>query len=236
MMSPVPSGLTLQCTIRRDKSTFSKRFYTEYTLQISENFQLLAIAKRLPYHCNSTYAISLQPNHFEVADEQCIGQLRSNFWGSLFEIHEVCSNRANPKLVATVKYESSCCQPSGPRRMSADVINSHSRPEEVLSGSGVSALGVDSNVTELVNKQPRYDEARKAYVMKFGHRVKRSSVKNFILVKKDEGQKVKIPVTQNMLLFGKCNKEMFNMDISHPLTPMQAFAIALTSVDSKLVS
>jgi tubby-related protein 1 len=147
------------------------------------------------------------------------------------------TNKSQQRLVANARYENNCCQPSGPRRMSADVINATNKAaSDTMSGSGVSALAAETNVTELVNKKPRYDEARKAYVMKFNHRVKRSSVKNFILVKKDESDKVPMVVIQDILLFGKCNKQMFNLDISHPLSPMQAFAIALTSFDSKLVS
>lgn len=68
MTTPVPVGLVLQCTIRRDKSTFSKKYYPEYSLQISENFALLAVAKRLPYHCTSTYSIGLNTAGFAVTD------------------------------------------------------------------------------------------------------------------------------------------------------------------------
>lgn len=91
-----------------------------------------------------------------------------------------------------------------------------------------SNLSGDS-IIELTSKKPRYDEVRKAFLLKFGSRVKRSSVKNFILVRQELEDK-------NMLLFGKCTKELFNLDISHPLTPLQGFAVALSSFDNKLVS
>lgn len=84
MLSPVPLGLVLQCTIRRDKSTFSKKYYPEYSLHLSDSFQFVAAAKRLPYHCNSTYNMSLEANQLALTDEGCLGQLKSNFWGSLF--------------------------------------------------------------------------------------------------------------------------------------------------------
>lgn len=146
MMTPVPSGLVLQCTIRRDKSTFAKRFYTEYTLQISENFQFLATAKRLPYHCNSTYSITMHPEHFSPLDEHCIGQVTSNFWGSIFQITELCTSRTKPKTVGTVRYQSSCCETSGPRTMSSDIISS--KPEELSGNNGESGLGfTESSVT-----------------------------------------------------------------------------------------
>lgn len=63
-----------------------------------------------------------------------------------------------------------------------------------------------SEVIDLVCKKPRYDEARKVFVMKFGNRVKRSSVKNFILVRREEEEKVLSWSIQNVLLFGKCTK------------------------------
>lgn len=123
MMSPVPMGLVLQCTIRRDKSNFSKKHYPEYTLQLSENFHFVAAAKRLPYHCTSTYSIGMDLQSMAPTDSGCLGQLKSNFWGSHFEIYDSTLNQANPKLVGKVNYASSCCQPAAPRNMTCELAN-----------------------------------------------------------------------------------------------------------------
>jgi tubby-related protein 1 len=37
-----------------------------------------------------------------------------------------------------------------------------------------------------------------------------------------------------ILQFGRVGKDTFNMDYQHPLSPFQAFAITLSSFDSKL--
>lgn len=124
----------------------------------------------------------------------------------------------------------------------ANLFNNNPSYSSLELGSSVKKnLTASSNLSgdsiiELTSKKPRYDEVRKAFLLKFGSRVKRSSVKNFILVRQELEDKVLKLITQNMLLFGKCTKELFNLDISHPLTPLQGFAVALSSFDNKLVS
>jgi tubby-related protein 1 len=36
------------------------------------------------------------------------------------------------------------------------------------------------------------------------------------------------------MLFGRVGDDVFNLDVSYPLSPVQAFAITLTSFDFKL--
>jgi len=58
--------------------------------------------------------------------------------------------------------------------------------------------------------------------------VTHASVKNFQLVdESDEDERV-------VLQFGKVGKDMFTMDFQWPMNATQAFAICLTSFDSKL--
>ena len=66
-----------------------------------------------------------------------------------------------------------------------------------------------------------------AYVLNFNGRVTMASVKNFQLVEPDEQDAV-------LLQFGRVGKDEFTMDFRYPLTPFQAFAITLSSFDSKI--
>ena len=67
-----------------------------------------------------------------------------------------------------------------------------------------------------------------AYCLNFNGRVTHASVKNFQLVDEaDEDERV-------VLQFGKVGKDMFTMDFQWPMNATQAFAICLTSFDSKL--
>lgn len=66
-----------------------------------------------------------------------------------------------------------------------------------------------------------------AYVLNFNGRVTMASVKNFQLVDPDDQENV-------LLQFGRVGKDVFNMDYQWPLSPLQAFAICLSSFDYKI--
>lgn len=66
-----------------------------------------------------------------------------------------------------------------------------------------------------------------AFVLNFGGRVKVASVKNFQLCERD--------VQDHIVQFGRIEgRHSFTMDFQYPLTPMQAFAIAISSLQSKI--
>lgn len=82
-----------------------------------------------------------------------------------------------------------------------------------------------------VDARPRSDGVRSAqvgaYVLNFNGRVTMASVKNFQLVEPEEQDAV-------LLQFGRVGKDEFTMDFRYPLTPFQAFAVTLSSFDSKI--
>merc|ERR1719440_2677669 len=84
-----------------------------------------------------------------------------------------------------------------------------------------------TGLVKLINKPPRWNEQVGAYVLNFNGRVTMASVKNFQLVEPDEQDAV-------LLQFGRVGKDEFTMDFRYPLTPFQAFAITLSSFDSKI--
>lgn len=100
----------------------------------------------------------------------------------------------------------------------------HSGGEDILSRMR------DRNMRDLVyliNKPPRWNEQVGAYVLNFNGRVTMASVKNFQLVDPDEQNAV-------VLQFGRVGKDEFTMDMQHPICPFQAFAVTLSSFDSKI--
>ena len=84
-----------------------------------------------------------------------------------------------------------------------------------------------NDITYTINKPPRWNDQVGAYVLNFNGRVTMASVKNFQLVEPDEQDAV-------LLQFGRVGKDEFTMDFRYPLTPFQAFAITLSSFDSKI--
>lgn len=86
----------------------------------------------------------------------------------------------------------------------------------------------------LRNKAPRWHEQLQCWCLNFHGRVTVASVKNFQLVASPENG-VAGPEHENVILqFGKVGKDVFTMDYRYPLSAFQAFAICLSSFDTKI--
>ncbi|GMI67287.1 tubby like protein 2 [Hibiscus trionum] len=87
----------------------------------------------------------------------------------------------------------------------------------------------------LKNKAPRWHEQLQSWCLNFKGRVTVASVKNFQLVAAVEPSHNISPEEQEkvILQFGKIGKDIFTMDYRYPLSAFQAFAICLSSFDTK---
>lgn len=88
--------------------------------------------------------------------------------------------------------------------------------------------GDDFGLLVLHNRPPWWNEDLGAFVLNFGGRVSIASVKNFQLCHRNDRDHV-------MLQFGRIQgRHGFTMDFQYPLTAVQAFAIAVSSLQSKI--
>ncbi|XP_047322653.1 tubby-like F-box protein 5 [Impatiens glandulifera] len=90
----------------------------------------------------------------------------------------------------------------------------------------------------LTNKSPRWHEQLQCWCLNFKGRVTVASVKNFQLVAAvDPLHEVSVdPLQEKVILqFGKIGKDIFTMDYQYPLSAFQAFALCLSSFDTKPV-
>lgn len=87
----------------------------------------------------------------------------------------------------------------------------------------------------LKNKSPRWHEQLQCWCLNFRGRVTVASVKNFQLVAAvDPSHQVSLTEQEKVILqFGKIGKDIFTMDYRYPLSAFQAFAICLSSFDTK---
>jgi len=83
------------------------------------------------------------------------------------------------------------------------------------------------NLIELHNKTPVWNDDTQSYVLNFHGRVTQASVKNFQIVHDSA-------VDYIVMQFGLVAEDIFTMDYRYPMCAVQAFAIALSSFDSKL--
>lgn len=74
---------------------------------------------------------------------------------------------------------------------------------------------------------PKWNEKENAWCLNFNGRVSKASVKNFQLVSDADQEHI-------IVQFGKTGEDTFTMDYQWPCSALQAFAICLTSFDSKL--
>lgn len=84
----------------------------------------------------------------------------------------------------------------------------------------------DEDVDFSENKQPKWDRKRQCFVLDFKKRATEASVKNFLLVTKEDPE-------HDSVLFGKRGKDEFNIDVQYPMSFFQAFAVCLTAIYSK---
>ncbi|KAG9129871.1 hypothetical protein Leryth_007016 [Lithospermum erythrorhizon] len=87
----------------------------------------------------------------------------------------------------------------------------------------------------LKNKAPRWHEQLQCWCLNFRGRVTVASVKNFQLAAAvDPSHNISASEQEKVILqFGKIGKDIFTMDYRYPLSAFQAFAICLSSFDTK---
>ncbi|KAK2452373.1 tubby F-box protein [Trifolium repens] len=163
--------------------------------------------------------------------------------------------------VATVSYQLNVLRTRGPRRMQStmhlipissvkeggtaptplEFTNYHDehesskgkKPEVVEFGSTCTDFAREPLI--LKNKAPRWHEQLQCWCLNFKGRVTVASVKNFQLVAAAEPcQNVPAAEQEKVILqFGKIGKDIFTMDYRYPLSTFHAFAICLSSFDTK---
>ncbi|XP_075106025.1 tubby-like F-box protein 5 [Nicotiana tabacum] len=99
----------------------------------------------------------------------------------------------------------------------------------------ISSSGSSQEPLMLKNKTPWWNEKMHSWCLNFKGRVTVASVKNFqLLAAGDPSHNIPVAEQDKVILqFGRIGKDSFTMDYRYPLSAFQAFAICLTSFDSK---
>ena len=108
-------------------------------------------------------------------------------------------------------------------------INPVNNDEDVIGGDEQEySPPSDYGLLALQNRPPWWNVELGSFVLNFGGRVSVASVKNFQLCDRNEQDHI-------MLQFGRIEgRHSFTMDFQYPLTAVQAFAIAISSLQSKI--
>ncbi|CAL9082161.1 unnamed protein product [Musa textilis] len=159
----------------------------------------------------------------------------SNFLGTKFMVSDSQSGNYD---VATISYEFNVLRTRGPRRMQCTM---HSIPASSVREAGGVAVPTGS-LRSVDERQPLWgspaaeDKESARGFPSDGPTVTVASVKNFQLAAAgDPSFGVSLAEQQEkvILQFGKIGKDIFTMDYRYPLSAFQAFAICLTTFDTK---
>ncbi|XP_054828051.1 tubby protein homolog [Eublepharis macularius] len=245
---PAPQGVTVKCRITRDKKGMDRGMYPTYYLHLEredgKKVFLLAGRKRKKSK-TSNYLISIDPTDLSRGGESFIGKLRSNLMGTKFTVYDSGVNPMKTTLsletsnlrqeLAAICYETNVLGFKGPRKMSVIIPGMNMDHERVSirprnEHETLLARWQNKNtesVIELHNKTPVWNDDTQSYVLNFHGRVTQASVKNFQIIHDNDPDYI-------VMQFGRVAEDIFTMDYNYPMCALQAFAIALSSFDSKL--
>lgn len=245
LMSPCPRNAGIvQCYIKRNKSGTNK-LYPTYSIYLKEGDRFLMTSKRRPNNKTSNYLVSMELNDHNRNSTNYIGKVRANFVGTEFQIYDSginykdASTQGGPirEELGCVLYASNVLGSRGPRKMQVCInqVNQdgivkwqpRQKDKEMLSAFKSKDENGMKNLISLINKPPRWNDQVGAYVLNFNGRVTMASVKNFQLVDQVDHDNI-------ILQFGRVAKDEFTCDFQAPISPFQAFAITLSSFDSKI--
>ncbi|KAG6431877.1 hypothetical protein SASPL_103447 [Salvia splendens] len=234
-------NLTLLFLNHIDQAVVMPYFLVDVMVYLStasnDEGKFLLAAQRCRRPTYTDYMISLKSDDVLKGSSNYVGKLRSNFLGTKFTIYDaqppsgaaarvtrsrstrmVGTRQVSPRVpagnypVAHVSYKLNVLGSRGPRRMQCvmDTIAASS----LRSSDGVDRCGRSSRLEKQGSPMARATTVLVA------------SVKNFQLLGGD-GEDV-------ILQFGKVGKDTFTMDYQYPLSAFQAFALCLSSFDTKI--
>ncbi|XP_065842906.1 tubby-related protein 3-like [Oscarella lobularis] len=245
---PAPHGQTVQCRLTRDTRGLDKKKFPWYYLHLERDDGkkiFLLAARRRKKSKTSNYIISTDPTDLARDGESFKGKLRSNFMGTQFTIYDSGVNPLKGEALpdgsnvreelAAVTYETNVFGIKGPRKMCVIIpamgidrnrlsVRPKKAEETLLERWKRNDM---QNLLCLHNKAPQWNEDTQSYVLNFHGRVTKASVKNFQIIHAEDPDYI-------VMQFGRVSEDVFTMDFNYPVSAVQAFAITLSSFDSKL--
>eukprot|EP00040_Diaphanoeca_grandis_P026388 m.147680 g.147680 ORF g.147680 m.147680 type:complete len:508 (-) comp30553_c0_seq2:74-1597(-) len=236
--TPLPINKLAMCELVRDTKDHGSKKSPVYMLRLqgdwdaeSQSFQgngeVMFFAKRCVDRKRvSSYLIDPTFEELILNETRHMAKLKGNFNSDNFKLFDdgckPSQTEGDTRLrceLANIKFLSHKLLYSGPRQILATIPQLEP-----------STYPPTTAVQTLINKTPDWDAVNKTYSLKFFGRSRMPSVKNFVLIR-DGSRYVGSPST---LRHGKMTENTFTVDFRFPLTPLQAFGIALSSYDTSV--
>uniref|UniRef100_A0AAV1UB09 RING-type domain-containing protein n=1 Tax=Peronospora matthiolae TaxID=2874970 RepID=A0AAV1UB09_9STRA len=250
-----PQALMMQCYIRT-RGGGNYELYTQDT-----NTLLCTAVRRRQYDMSVSFLIFLAADVDTTGEETLtsdsgvvssinaampVARLDKNYMGSQYTMYDTTGNV--PLELGAVQYAATFGKSPRQMRVALPLVEPIAGVDSAVDGSPSWAVQSwrpetkedtilsqvenpdTARALHLINKPPVWIESLEAYCLDFGGRVAAASVKNFLLSHPHDMDKT-------LMLFGRTeDRQVYSMDYAHPFTPVQAFAIALSSMDSHLVT
>jgi tubby-related protein 1 len=251
LMNPCPKNGMTEFYIKRRKGIVNL-LAPEYRVYLRTGHVFLMSSKKRPNKPTSNYLISMNYDQLK-GSTGILGKLRANFLGSEYQIFDSGRNpkRVDPYFEETnvedparyelgaILYGTQLLRSGEPRSMKVCISKvmdddnmmrkkwqpAH-RDEEMIRCFKHQSVSAKRHLHAFTSKCHPKDADQEEILRNFQGRVTLSSVKNFQLVGEEDGKLV--------MQFGRVDKDEFIMDVRWPMSPFQAFAIALSACDTKI--
>ncbi|MBA0831349.1 hypothetical protein Goarm_015822 [Gossypium armourianum] len=231
LKQPGPHESPIQCYIRRDRATSTYLLFYGLVPSEGERDKLLLAARKVRRATCTDFVISLVADDFSRASYTYVGPRRMHCVLHSIPMSSIQEGGTAPTPLAFRQSFDEQLSPLISSKGKEPVTNPSS---PTLPATPLHPLGSGEPLT-LKNKAPRWHEQLQCWCLNFKGRVTVASVKNFQLVAAVEPSHNVSPEEQEkvILQFGKIGKDIFTMDYRYPLSAFQAFAICLSSFDTK---
>eukprot|EP01138_Halocafeteria_seosinensis_P016447 gb/GECG01016778.1/.p1 GENE.gb/GECG01016778.1/~~gb/GECG01016778.1/.p1 ORF type:complete len:462 (+),score=62.71 gb/GECG01016778.1/:1-1386(+) len=233
---PVGERELTRCVMTRKRHFFGA---PTYYLYLEKDGQYLMCTRKRVASKTSNYLITLDTTPTERGNPLNVGKVRGDWGGFHYTVYnegispeDTVSFSCLRKELGVVRYNvgkhvrqaviRDVVLPKVSKAGVPSVIRPRSESESIMSKLETEG---SSSFDILRNEVPVWDDNLGAYVLHFEDRRSRGSVKNFRLSRRNDHIIA--------LQFGRLDRDKFTLDFRYPLTPLQAFAIVLSTLDSK---
>ncbi|KAH9268822.1 hypothetical protein BASA83_009109 [Batrachochytrium salamandrivorans] len=210
----------LRCRLLRKKNMLDKANPTYLLYNEVENTFMLSGKKKLISKSISYIILDSQEN-LSKDSPHYLAKLKGNFKRNSFIMTDTRGTIKNREL-SHISYTKNVL----PRELQV-AISAPMIAEDAGYSTDIMADVKSKNVNKLLflkNKPPKWNEATQSHCLNFGGRVTQPSIKNMQLIAENDENHI-------VLQFGRCGPDLFTLDVRWPMTPIEAFVIALTTFD-----
>ncbi|CAE7433852.1 Tulp2 [Symbiodinium natans] len=205
---------------------------------VSDEVMLMAAERQQQRTFGPYYVISANALDFDRESPCFLGRLTGNAMCTQYLLHGQRASGALREELCAVRFRKPSDAPRSmhvvlPSSSSAASFSARNGQEGMLLNAAAGSASRENGLNYLVSPSSTWDATRKVYRMNFHGRVHCSSSKNFQLVQADSSFKPEQPDALAMQ-FGRIDGASFALDAAFPLSPLQAFSIALSVFDNRL--